>query len=563
MDLLIKTNNIKKKIIFFVLSFIVAIILLPIFFGFIGTILPMLGYIPNISENFNLNYIEKLISFPGINKSIFLTFHVALFSTIISLIFSQLIIFKIFSTKFYETLKKIIIPLIAFPHVTMAVGISFLFSSSGFFYRLCSIFFENFDRPPNSNLFPDEFGIFLIFGLILKETPFFLLMSVSISSQLPIRKIFNLGKSINNSSLNSWIFFVFPYIYRKLRLSIIIVLIFSASVVDMSYVLTSSTPSTLSIRILELYQSSEIYDFSMACSLALVQLIVIIFLIIFWICLEKLLIRGKFFIRYVIPEKNFYFENFLFVFSSSFQLFSILSITISLMWSLSADWQYPAIFPNTVTLDNFSNFTDTFINSLLNTVVIATIVSVISICLILIWLETSYLSGYKIRFFELSFFTPLIIPELSFLMGISYFFSIFGLNGKFLSLIFVEILYVLPYVFLIVEPAFRNINLRYIYQAKMLGKSNFIIFFKLKLMLIKKSLILALGIGMIVSISLYTPVYFIGNSEISTLSVELVNLTFSGNQRDLGVFTVIQMFLPLLILFVVFLFTNKFVKWRF
>ena len=72
-----------------------------------------------------------------------------------------------------------------------------------------------------------------------------------------------------------------------------------------------------------------------------------------------------------------------------------------------------------------------------------------------------------------------------------------------------------------------------------------------------------MGIGFLVSIALYTPVYFIGDGKISTLSLEVVNLSFGGNRKDLGVVTVLQMILPLLILILIFYVSKVAVKWRF
>ena len=109
-------------------------------------------------------------------------------------------------------------------------------------------------------------------------------------------------------------------------------------------------------------------------------------------------------------------------------------------------------------------------------------------------------------------------------------------------------MYIIPYTYLILMPAFRGININYMQIAKTFQKSNFSIFFFIKLPIIQKAIFLSLGIGFLVSIALYTPVYFIGDGKISTLSLEVVNLSFSGNRKDLGVVTVLQMILPLLIL---------------
>ena len=112
-------------------------------------------------------------------------------------------------------------------------------------------------------------------------------------------------------------------------------------------------------------------------------------------------------------------------------------------------------------------------------------------------------------------------------------------------------------------PAYRGINKNFINNAKMFQKSNLNIFFYIKITLIIKAIFLALGIGFIISIALYAPVYFIGDNQISTLSIEIVNLSFSANRKDLGVSTVLQMTLPLIMLLIIFLSNKFFVKWRY
>ena len=124
-------------------------------------------------------------------------------------------------------------------------------------------------------------------------------------------------------------------------------------------------------------------------------------------------------------------------------------------------------------------------------------------------------------------------------------------------------LYIIPYSYLILMPAYRGINKNFINNAKMFQKSNLNIFFTIKLSLIIKTIFLALGIGFIISIALYAPVYFIGDNQISTLSIEIVNLSFSANRKDLGVSTVLQMTLPLIMLLIIFLSNKFFVKWRY
>ena len=557
----------NKKILFYLYSLIVILIFffisMPIIIGFAGTVLQSLGYFFIEENQYTFNFFQNLINLPGLNKSIILTMFVGFLSTFLSLIISQIILLKLFSSQYYLFLKKITIPLVAFPHITMAVGVTFLFSSSGFFSRINSYFFTSLERPPNSTLFPDEYGFFLILGLILKETPFFLLMSINILSQFKSKLVYDLGKTLNHISLGSWIYFIFPHLYKKLKISIIIVLIFSASVVDMSFFLAPSTPSTLSIRILELYQKTDLNNISLASCMSLLQFLVIILLIFFWQLFEIFVKKIKIFFLIIFPRTKSLIENFFFIISSFLMSTSILCIFLSILWAFSKTWSFPYLLPNVFTFDNFLNFANNFYISFWNTVYISAIASFLSCSIVIVWLEVTYLINLRNKYIETVFFIPLLIPELSFLLGISYVLIKNNLNGNIFSLVYVEVLYIIPYSFLILAPAFRNIKQNYIDLGKTFQKSNLNIFLFVKLPLLSKAIFLSIAVGMLISIGLYTPIYFIGEGEISTLSIEMINLSFSGNRKDLGVFTIIQMILPMFILGTIFYISKIVVKWRY
>ena len=97
--------------------------------------------------------------------------------------------------------------------------------------------------------------------------------------------------------------------------------------------------------------------------------------------------------------------------------------------------------------------------------------------------------------------------------------------------------------------------------AQSLNKSYLTILFKIKLNLILNIIFLSFAIGFIISISLYAPIYFIGNGEITTLSLEIINLQTSGDRKDLAVATTLQMVIPLLILLFFHLKSKIFIKW--
>ena len=546
--------------------FLGILIIIPIIFGFIGFFLPSFGYFPILGKSeFNLNYFYISFNIAGISKSIILSLFTGLGSTLLALFFSQVILLYFFKTRAYNYIKIIISPLIALPHITMAIGLIFLFSPSGLFFRLFSPWLTGFDRPPNFFIIPDEYGFFLILGLILKEIPFFILVSLSAIQQFSARQIFDLGKSLQNSNFSSWCILIFPLIYKKIRLVIFIVIAFTASVVDMSLILAPSTPSTLAIRILQIYQSSDIDSFFIASNLALIQLLIIIILLLFWMILEKIVGHKLFFIFFmkILSFKIFFLKNLIFASAAILFSLSVLGIFSSLLWGFSKNWYFPSFFPNSIDIDTFINFYNENKFIVFISIFISVVVSFLSSLLTIIWVELMDILKMKKLYLEWIIFIPLFIPQISFLIGLQSFIILFNFDSFLIPLIIIQLFYVIPYSFIILAPSLREIKKDIIRVAASLGKNRFQRLVQIKLPIIMSSFLTSFAIGMLVSFSLYIPVYFIGAGRVTTLTVEALNLALSGSRQDLGVATFFQIIIPILILITVVYFNKKMSKWRF
>ena len=546
--------------------FLGILIIIPIIFGFIGFFLPSFGYFPILGKSeFNLNYFYISFNIAGISKSIILSLFTGLGSTLLALFFSQVILLYFFKTRAYNYIKIIISPLIALPHITMAIGLIFLFSPSGLFFRLFSPWLTGFDRPPNFFIIPDEYGFFLILGLILKEIPFFILVSLSAIQQFSARQIFDLGKSLQNSNFSSWCILIFPLIYKKIRLVIFIVIAFTASVVDMSLILAPSTPSTLAIRILQIYQSSDIDSFFIASNLALIQLLIIVILLLSWMILERIVEHKLFFIFFmkILSFKIFFLKNLIFASAAILFSLSVLGIFSSLLWGFSKNWYFPSFFPNSIDIDTFINFYNENKFIVFISIFISVVVSFLSSLLTIIWVELMDILKMKKLYLEWIIFIPLFIPQISFLIGLQSFIILFNFDSFLIPLIIIQLFYVIPYSFIILAPSLREIKKDVIRVAASLGKNRFQRLVQIKLPIIMSSFLTSFAIGMLVSFSLYIPVYFIGAGRVTTLTVEALNLALSGSRQDLGVATFFQIIIPILILITVVYFNKKMSKWRF
>lgn len=548
------------------LIFLSILLTVPILFGLLGFLLPSFGYFPILDKyDFNLNYFYLSFAIPGITKSIILSFFTGFISTLLALFFSQVIILYIFQTKFYQFLKTIISPLLALPHITMAIGLMFIFSPSGLFFRLFSPWLTGFERPPNFFILPDEYGFFLILGLVLKEIPFFILVSMSAIEQFGAKKFLNVGKSLQHSTFSVWCILLFPLIYKRIRLIVFIVIAFAASVLDMSLLLAPSTPSTLAIRILQYYQSSETDSLFIASNLALIQLFVIVILLLMWLLLEKL-VSNKFFFTYLVRAcsyKNSFIKYFIFSLILILLALSLLTIISSFLWGLGGNWFFPNLLPTSINIEIFVKFFNENKSIILISIFIPLIVSLLSCLIVILWVELTESFNKKYYYFESFIFLPLFIPQISFLIGIQSFLILLNFSNFFIPLIIVELFYVIPYSFIILAPSFREIKKDIIKVAASLGKNRFERLIFIKIPIIMPTFLLSIAIGMLVSFALYTPVYFIGAGRVTTLTVEALNLALSGAKKDLGVATIFQIIIPIVILLSVSWYKRNFTKWNF
>jgi len=305
-------------------------------------------------------------------------------------------------------------------------------------------------------------------------------------------------------------------------------------------------------------------SFFIASNLSLIQLLIIIILFIFWIVFEKIIKLKYFYIFFIkITSLKLDFLKFVILyFSIILFLLSFMGIICSIFWGFSGNWYFPNFFPNDLNIDSFLIFYDQNKSLIFISIFIPLIVSLLSTSLTIIWVELLDYLNIKKTQFEWIIFIPLFIPQISFLIGIQSFIIFFNYSSFLIPLIFVQLFYVIPYCFIILAPAIREVKSDYIKVASSLGKNRIERLFKIKIPLIIPSLLTSFAVGMIISFSLYVPVYFVGAGRVTTLTVEALNLALSSSKQDLGVATFFQIFFPILLLITIALINRKIIKWK-
>ena len=131
-------------------------------------------------------------------------------------------------------------------------------------------------------------------------------------------------------------------------------------------------------------------------------------------------------------------------------------------------------------------------------------------------------------------YMPLLVPQISFLFGVQVLFLWLGLNDGWLAVIWSHLLFVLPYVFLTLADPYRSLDPRYERIALALGKPRWLVWLRIKLVMLLRPLLIAVAVGFAVSVAQFLPTLFAGGGRFGTLATETLSLSGGGDRRMIG-----------------------------
>ena len=133
--------------------------------------------------------------------------------------------------------QHLISPLLSVPHAAAAFGLAFLIAPSGMIARMLSPELTGWERPPDLLIVNDPMGFSMMAGLIVKEIPFLLLITLAALPQADLARSRSLAASLGYGRIAGFLLGAWPPIYRQIRLAVFAVLAFSTSVVDVAAIL--------------------------------------------------------------------------------------------------------------------------------------------------------------------------------------------------------------------------------------------------------------------------------------------------------------------------------------
>ncbi len=528
-----------------------AILMGPIGAGLIWTLLPAFGYLPVLgTRSFSLDPWRELFAFAGFGSALWLTLFVGFASTLISLVLAIALCATSVTTRAFETLRAALPPLLATPHVAIAIGFAFLVAPSGLIARGLSSWATGWERPPAIATVNDVYGLSLIAGLALKETVYLILMIVAASTQVAMRPMLQAASALGYGPARGFVAVIMPQIYRQIRLPIYAVLAFSLSNVEVALILGPGNPPPLAVVAARWFAGYDLGMYYPASAAATLQFLIVVAGIGLWRLMEipvgmlhrVWVARGR---RRGVGEP-FWHGTALIGWASG--VLALAALVAVAAWSFAHRWRYPDFLPESWSLRVWEQHAGNVTALAGITALIAAAATLIAIVLALACLENEQRRGLRVGQGALwALYIPLLVPQIGFLFGAQMLLVQFSLDATLFAVIWAHLLFVMPYVFLSLADPFRALDPRYARSAAALGASPARIFFTVKLPMLARPLAIACAIGFSVSIALYLPTLFAGAGRIATLTTEAVTLSSGGDRRVIGVYAFIQALLPLTI----------------
>lgn len=521
----------------------------PVIAGLWGTVLPAFGHLPAADlSGPSLDPFRTLFDWQGLGAASRLSLTTGLIATSISLAIVALITAGWSGTRSFRFLERLLSPLLSVPHAAAAFGLAFLITPSGWIARLISPGLTGWDRPPDLLILQDPLGLSMIAGLVIKEVPFLLLMTIAAMGQAQPRRSLLVAQALGYGRMTGWLKTVFPRVYVQIRLPLYVVLAYSMSVVDVAVILGPSTPPTLSVQIVKWMSDPDLSMRLTGAAAALWQLVLVIFALGLWWLGERLVARvGR---HWIASGSRGQFDDGVRIVALSFGALSAFAIMFGIfglvVWSFAGFWSFPNLWPDAFTWRSWNRHGPDALATLGETFLVAGIAVSLALALVLGCLEAEHRSGRSLSRRGLwLLYLPLLVPQTAFLPGLQTLLLNIGADTGRLPVIFAHLVFVLPYVFLSLGDPWRSWDVRHATVASALGAAPNRVFWWVRLPMLTRPILTAVAVGIAVSVGQYLATLLIGGGRVSTLTTEAVALASGGDRRAIGVYGLMQTFAAL------------------
>ncbi len=518
-------------------------VVVPVGAGVLGVLLPAFGYLPALGHDRpSLAPMMALFAAPGIGRSVAVSALTGFAATALSLGLTLALLAATFGTRGLAVVERLLAPILSVPHAAAALGFAFLFAPSGFLLRLLSPWATGLEVPPDVVILRDPWGWSLTAALVIKEVPFLFLMALAGLPQVRARERVAMARSLGYGRMAAFVHAVWPILYRQMRLPVVAVLAFAASVVDVALILGPTTPAPLAVRIVVWLRSADLSDWLVGSAAAVLMVGLVAALFVLWRGMEAVAGRvgraarasGRRFAR----DRAVRWGIVGLALASGGSAF--LGFGGLVLQSVAGYWPFPLAWPATVSLAAWTGGALMAGGLLGTTAAIALGATALVLPLAVVLVEAER-RGVRLG---AVLYVPLVAPQVAFLFGLSVFAIAAGTSPNAVAVTLAHALFALPYAVIALSGPWRALDPRYEALAATLGAGPLRRFVTVRLPLMTAPLAVAAALSVAVSVGLYLPTQIIGAGRVETVTTAAVAAAAGGDRRLIGLTATLQLALP-------------------
>lgn len=469
----------------------------------------------------------------------------ALLGTLLALAGAMSITTRWSGTPAWQRLSAALAPMLAVPHAAFAIGLAWLIAPAGGFARLLAPLAGGTD-PPGWETVNDRWALGLALALALKELPFLLWSLMALLARPEwaqrLQAEARIARSLGYGAPAWWWRAAWPQVLPLLRGPLLAVLAYGLTVVDLALIVGPAQPPTLAaLAWADLQQADPARSArGAAAALALAGLLAIV--VVTALGLGRLLRVGhaRWALRGRRPAPAAAPHHALAI-GSLRGLYAVVLVVLAVL-SFAGPWPFPAWSPTAWTLSAWQQVAGAA-GTVAFTAALAAAASGVALGLTIAWLESTP-ARWDARVAPWVLL-PLVVPPLLLTTGLYRGALQLHLDGSVALLLWGHVLFVLPYVWLLLQPAWRDLDPRYRQTALSLGRSRWAWRWQVQRPLLAAPMAGAAAVAFAASVAQFLATQMLGAGRHPTITTEAVTLASGGDRRLAAAFALLQALLPL------------------
>lgn len=454
---------------------------------------------------------------PALQTTLISTLGSVFLALILALVITGSLIFRPSYSSFVTRLPF----LLAIPHLAFAVGLYVLFSPKGWLERL--LYPLGIDLS-DTLLVQDSYGFSLALALGIKESWFLCWMLWAQVRRSDLADQYLVASTLGYSRVQILWSIILPQVLPGLRWPLLAVVAYSLSSVEMAWILGPTHPPTLALLSWRALLDPLFEQRQLGVVMAMILLILMLLLALVIWSLPRLLVVSR-------PTGQRW-PNFklggLAIFRGLIGIHLLLAALI-LIWSFTHSWFYPNLLPGRWSLRAWNSLN---LEAFFNAISLGVISALLAAMLVTLVLELKLkFTGWLLA--------PLFLPVLPLVISQYLWVQWLTIEPGWGSVLLAHLLWVIPYTYLVLKPAYAQLDSDQLLSGQTLGLRPAALFLRLKIPLLTRPLAAALALGFSVSLAQYLPTQFIGAGRVDTLTTETLTGFAGGDRRILGAQTLI------------------------